>query len=505
MFERGRPARVAPSRLELNTPFCLGETRHYFNQCDLFRSFHAIVEVQFGGLARLDRAINNFKDNLNSLFRHPILMLTVDQVLCNWYCECLLALYWYLGDEWGLRESPCSPNEKHAQVHHAFWQLQASRMTQRQGVQKEGDSPFNAITSHRQSGANQPNQGHCKDPEALACVYEDEAQQVCQKILRCLDVRVMGGDLIVLTCLRMPTLILPTGHFMQLYYHPEAQGWYASQFHSRSQGFLQPRGDIGQSIIPRGFRVLPDDIWEVVDTYFHRQELEDRANRDADDNQEMSTDMEAAMTVRWLQVSDPVATTLLQRAVCDMLVAATAPRPQDPEEFYYDSDDSVLDLDEEYPGLGECVIEWQAAQWGTASLPGWCPPDLGQLEQSCYEKEPDLWEILNQARQARAAGNIPVQSVVSDATTSHLSQGLGLPMPTALWSDCGQVTVVSAGWRTMQTSQDPPQAEPKDALIWDHTQHEGQENHDRGCSRTRDRLDRQLELDRACRQEQGTQ
>ena len=37
----------------------------------------------------------------------------------------------------------------------------------------------------------------------------------------------------------------------------------------------------------------------------------------------------------------------------DMLMLATAPRPQDPEEFYYNSDDSVLDLDEEYPGLGE--------------------------------------------------------------------------------------------------------------------------------------------------------
>ena len=24
---------------------------------------------------------------------------------------------------------------------------------------------------------------------------------------------------------------------------------------------------------------------------------------------------------------------------------------------YYDSDDSVLDLDEEYSGLGECIIE----------------------------------------------------------------------------------------------------------------------------------------------------
>ena len=44
--------------------------------------------------------------------------------------------------------------------------------------------------------------------------------------------------------------------------------------------------------------MLPDDIWEVVDAYFHREELEDKAGRDADDDQEMSTDTEAAVTVR---------------------------------------------------------------------------------------------------------------------------------------------------------------------------------------------------------------
>ena len=70
----------------------------------------------------------------------------------------------------------------------------------------------------------------------------------------------------------------------------------------------------------------------------------------------------------------------LQRAVHDMLTLATAQRPQDPEEFCYDSDDSVLDLDEEYPGLGEGIIEWQAARQGAASLPGWHPPNFGQLE-----------------------------------------------------------------------------------------------------------------------------
>ena len=44
--------------------------------------------------------------------------------------------------------------------------------------------------------------------------------------------------------------------------------------------------------------MLSDDIREVVDAYFHREELEDKAGRDADDDQEMSTYMKAAVTVR---------------------------------------------------------------------------------------------------------------------------------------------------------------------------------------------------------------
>ena len=54
-----------------------------FNECRLFRSFHAIVEVQFGGLARLDRVMTNYNDNLNSLYRHPDMMLTADRALHN--------------------------------------------------------------------------------------------------------------------------------------------------------------------------------------------------------------------------------------------------------------------------------------------------------------------------------------------------------------------------------------------------------------------------------------
>ena len=82
--------------LEFNVPFCLGETRHYFKQCDLFHSFHAVVEVQFGSLAWLDRAANNYKDNLNSLYRHPDLTLTIDKALRN----IIVSAYSHYIDSW---------------------------------------------------------------------------------------------------------------------------------------------------------------------------------------------------------------------------------------------------------------------------------------------------------------------------------------------------------------------------------------------------------------------
>ena len=82
--------------LEFNVPFCLGETCHYFKRCDLFHSFHAIVEVQFGGLARLDRTTNNYKDNLNSLYRHPDLTLTIDRALRN----IIVSAYSHYIDSW---------------------------------------------------------------------------------------------------------------------------------------------------------------------------------------------------------------------------------------------------------------------------------------------------------------------------------------------------------------------------------------------------------------------
>ena len=104
----------------------------------------------------------------------------------------------------------------------------------------------------------------------------------------------------------------------------------------------------------------------------------------------MSTNTEAAMMVRRLKVDDPIASASLQGAVHDMLMPATASRTQEQEEYYYDSDDSVLDLDQEYLGLVECIAEWQATRQGATPMPAWHQPNFGQLEQSCYDKELDL-------------------------------------------------------------------------------------------------------------------
>ena len=59
---------------------------------------------------------------------------------------------------------------------------------------------------------------------------------------------------------------------------------------------------------------------------------------DLDEEESMSTDTEAAETVRQLQLDNPAAAVLLQVAVREVLAPATATRLQEEEEeeYYYD-------------------------------------------------------------------------------------------------------------------------------------------------------------------------
>ena len=95
-----------------------------------------------------------------------------------------------------------------------------------------------------------------------------------------------------------------------------------------------------------------------------------------------------------------------------MLALATAARLQEEEEeYYYDSDDSVLDIDEQYPKLAERVVQWQATRRDAVSIPLWRQPDFDQEQRLLSDKLPNLHKTINQARGARAATQVPVQSV----------------------------------------------------------------------------------------------
>ena len=255
MHEDGQPFGAVPSEFfKLNAPFHLGETRRYFKQCDLFHSFHAIVEVQFGGLARLDRAVHNYKDNLNSLYQHPDMMLTVDQALQN----IIVSAYSHYIDTWAMNGA-CVGH--HAVLMHSMLRFAMhfgryrhrerhfAKDRRRKGIPSTTPPPaidinalltdeednlkleqinathlsildllgdpgnplyaephsmaehFDAMMIGTCSIGELPSRGHCRDPETLTRVYEDEARQACQKILRCLDVRVLDRDLVVPTCL----------------------------------------------------------------------------------------------------------------------------------------------------------------------------------------------------------------------------------------------------------------------------------------------------------------
>ena len=163
------------------------------------------------------------------------------------------------------------------------------------------------------------------------------------------------------------------------------------------------------------------------------------------------------------------------------LALATAPRPAE-QEYYYDSDDSVVDLNEQYPNLAERIVQWQAAQRGAASAPPWRPPNFGQQERAALGRLPDLREMLDQARATRVADQIPVQSVAP----------MSLPF-TSVWDLDHQrqwhhdQTVVKRQPSPLEAEQHkraktPPQPDPQGVPERGRAQETTRESRDRGHS-----------------------
>ena len=173
-------------------------------------------------------------------------------------------------------------------------------------------------------------------------------------------------------------------------------------------------------------------------------------------------------------------------AVHEALAPATATQLQE-EEYQYDSDDSVLDLDEEYPGLAEWVMQWQAANQGALCAPPWWPSDFGRPEQSHFNKLPNLRELLNQADgQSVAPMPLPFASVrdLDHQYQQHHDQMIAKCQSSPL------------GGEQLKRAKTLPQPDPYDAPDVGRGREEQNQGRDHGHSRTR--VDCQSELDQAC-------
>ena len=206
----------------------------------------------------------------------------------------------------------------------------------------------------------------------------------------------------------------------------------------------------------------------------------------------MSTDTEAANTVRHLQLHCLVAVESLQMAVHEALAPATAAQPQ--EEYHYDSDDSVLNLDEEYPDLAERVMQWRAAHQSAACAPPWRPSDFGWPKQSHFNKLPDLWELLNQAEEARACKRVPVQSVAPTPLPFASVRDLDHQHQQRHDQTMAKCQSSPLDGEQRKRAKMPPQPDPYNAP--DMGCGQAEQNQSRDSRRSRTRVDHQLELDR---------
>ena len=141
-------------------------------------------------------------------------------------------------------------------------------------------------------------------------------------------------------------------------------------------------------------------------------------------------------------------------------------------------------------------MEWQAAQRGATSVLPWWLSDFKQLEQSCYDKLPDLREVLKQARQARMPGNILVQSVAPMPLLFATVRDLDCQRQQCLDQTLAKCQSSPLDGEQRKWAKTPLQPGPHDIPNGKRTRSGGREDQDRGCSRTRSKH-RKQEFDRA--------
>ena len=105
-----------------------------------------------------------------------------------------------------------------------------------------------------------------KTKKETSDIYKKERMELLQKILSYKDCQKVDCGIVVPTCLRTPMLMLPPSECMRRYHHPYLQGLFAHTYPENGFGFVQPRADLRDSIVPPDFQWLHMLATEVLQT-----------------------------------------------------------------------------------------------------------------------------------------------------------------------------------------------------------------------------------------------
>ena len=278
------------------------DCRSYF--CIFAHRFMVMTVIEFGGLKEFADAANNYYTNINKLYGNfDEFTLAVDKVVRNivismyahyidrWpinvacvghrallmrsmlefafiygcYCHCERQLKHFnpVADDPRLSvDALMKDNEEEIRRMDMFCMFKMGM-----DIMGDADSALYAELSSMAQVYDLKHTGACniglllpwsrKTKKETGKVYRQERMELLRKILSYKDCRKVDCGIVVPICLRTPTLILPMPKCMQRYHNPHLQGLFTSKYPENGFGYVQPRGDLRDCIVPLDFQQLP--------------------------------------------------------------------------------------------------------------------------------------------------------------------------------------------------------------------------------------------------------
>ena len=256
--------------------------------------------IEFGGLKELTDTADNYHANINKLYGNfDEFMLAVNKVVRN----IVVSMYAHYIDRWPINGT-CVGHQAllmrsmlefafiYGRYCHREWQLKCfnpmaddprlsvdalmkddeeeiQRMDMfrmfKTGMDIMGDADSTLYTETSSmaqvydmmyAGAHDigllPLRSH-KTKKETGKVYQQERIELLRKILSYKDCRKVDCGIVVPTCLRTLRLVLPTSECMCRYHNPHLQGLFTNKYPENWFGYVQPRGDLRDCIVPPDF------------------------------------------------------------------------------------------------------------------------------------------------------------------------------------------------------------------------------------------------------------